>query len=234
MVSHKQKLCFFVPGTNSKKWIYALALESAWHDTKMASVVMEYGQITTVSRSDIKNAAPRMKKSIKSWEMSPYLEGFKPSIEKRLLEHWENFFAKTQEEQARIFADSSAAFTDGRAHPRPKRIEADASATTKNVPKPKKGKSKWRLNTQVATNKPVLPGGVASVVSGDSLVPEMWVAGLLTRFDGDSVPSLFYIVKTPSRWPALSRISNSARHIVFYVDMSILIYCGYLILQQEA
>ncbi len=120
MVFQKQKLGFYVPGTLGKKWIYALALETVWHDTKMASVVMDGGQITTVSRSDIKNAAPQMKNSTKAWEAPAFLVGFKPSIEKRLLEHWDKFFAHTQEEQARILADPRAAFTARRASSRPK------------------------------------------------------------------------------------------------------------------
>ncbi len=37
----------------------------------------------------------------------------------------------------------------------------------------------------MVTNKTVLPGGVVSVGTGDSLAPEMWVTGLLTKFDGD-------------------------------------------------
>jgi hypothetical protein len=152
----------------------------------MASVVMDDGQITTVSRADIKNAAPRMKKSTKSWETFDHLKCFKPSIAKRLLEHWDKFFAQPQEEQARILADSRADFTARRAPTRPKTREAEASATTTSVPKPKKGKSKWKLNTQVATNKSVFPGGVASVGTGDSLAPEMWVTGLLKKYDNDS------------------------------------------------
>ncbi len=92
MVLKQQNLCFFLPGTLGKKWIYALALETVWHDTKMTCVVMDDGQITTVSRVDIKNAAPRMKRSTKAWEKPPFLVGFTPTIEKRLLDHWYNFF----------------------------------------------------------------------------------------------------------------------------------------------
>ncbi len=77
----------------------------------MASIVMDNGQITYVSRADIKNASQRMNKSTKAFESSDYLKGFKASIEKRLLDHWDTFFARPQEEQARILADSRAVFT---------------------------------------------------------------------------------------------------------------------------
>jgi hypothetical protein len=207
MVTYKQKLCFFVPGTLSKKWIYAFALTSVWHDTNMADVIMDSGLITTVSRADVKNAAQRMNKSTKAWGSSVYVKGFKGSIEKRLQDHWDTFFARPQEEQAQILADSRAAFTARRARSKPKISEDGASDTTTTVAGPKKGKSKWRLNTQVATNKSVDLAGVASGGTGDSLAPEMWVTGFLKntmetplflmKSTGTHNPTRLYITKCP-------------------------------------
>jgi hypothetical protein len=37
----------------------------------------------------------------------------------------------------------------------------------------------------VATNKNVLPGGVASLGTPDSLAPAIWVTGLIRKYDGD-------------------------------------------------
>ncbi len=38
----------------------------------------------------------------------------------------------------------------------------------------------------MATNKNVLAGGVASQGTPDSLAPENWVTGSITKYDGDS------------------------------------------------
>ena len=186
MVMCKQTLCFFVPETRCEKWIYALALTSVWPDTTMADVIMDNGHITTVARVDIKNAAQRMNKSTKAWDSSDYVKGFKPGIVKRLHNHWDAFFARPREEQARILADCRASFTAKKPRRKPKGCDDGASDTTTTVARPKKGKSKWKLNTQVATNKPVDLAGVASGGIGDSLAPEMWVTGFVKKYNGDA------------------------------------------------
>jgi hypothetical protein len=58
------------------------------------------------------------------------------------------------------------------------------SARTPAAPKPKQAKSKWKMNTQVATNKPVLPGGVASPTTTPAVPAIKWVRGLITKFHG--------------------------------------------------
>jgi hypothetical protein len=152
----------------------------------MASVMMDGEHITTFSRSEVLKAAPRMKdtsrQTNKAWEPSPFVVGYTPCIEKRLSQYWDNFFAKPHDEQAELLKESRAVFTARQACKKHKTV--DASTTPKPIPKPNKGKSKWRLNTQVATNTKVLPGGVASPETGDSLAPVIWVTGLITKYDG--------------------------------------------------
>lgn len=78
---------------------------------------------------------------------------------------------------------SEAAFTARQTRGKPK--NKDLATTTTSVV-PKKGKSKWKLNTQVATNKTVYQGGVASLRPEDSFAPDMWVTGFLKKYNGDS------------------------------------------------
>ena len=144
---------------------------------------MDSGEITTVSRLDIKNAAPRMIQITKAWDKNDYVKGFTSSIEKRLYAHWDTFFAKPKEEQARIIGLSEAAFTARPTRGKPKKKDL-ATPTTSVVPK--KGKSKWKLNTQVAANKTVNQGGVASLRPEDSFAPDMWVTGFLKKYNADS------------------------------------------------
>ena len=133
MIFQKKSLCFFVPGTNSKQWIYGFAVDSVWHDTKMASVLTDDGKVTTVSRADIKNAALRMTISTKAVCTNLFLEGYTDAIKIRLNAHWDKCFARPQDERARILAESRAVFTARRARARPKTREAGSSQSTTNA-----------------------------------------------------------------------------------------------------
>jgi hypothetical protein len=42
------------------------------------------------------------------------------------------------------------------------------------------------MNTQVATNKTISPGGIASPATSISLSPDVWVTGLITKYDGEA------------------------------------------------
>jgi hypothetical protein len=143
-------------------------LTSVWHDTNMADVIMDSGHITTVFRADIKNAAQRMNKSTKAWDSSDYVKGFKPSIEKRLLDHWDTFLLGRKKNK--LGFSQTLALLLQRDEP-----AANLREVRMGLPAgPKKGKSTWKLNTQVATNKSVDLAGVASGGTGDSLAPEMF------------------------------------------------------------
>ncbi len=68
--------CFFVPGTNSKKWHYALSLESVLHDAKHGLVIIDGGRIKTVTLREIVRAADRIRDTStvanKAWETPVY------------------------------------------------------------------------------------------------------------------------------------------------------------------
>jgi hypothetical protein len=91
-------------------------------------------------------------------DISIYFTGYKGKVVSDLEHCWLDFFSKPAEEQTEFLATAKAAFTAARL----------AKTTVKN-PKTKGNKlpskdnkqwSKWKLQTQVATNKPVLQGGV--------------------------------------------------------------------------
>jgi hypothetical protein len=45
------------------------------------------------------------------------------------------------------------------------------------------------MNTQVATNQTISAGGVASTATGSSLAPDIWLTGLITKYDGEAACS---------------------------------------------
>ncbi len=47
-------------------------------------------------------------------------------------------------------------------------------------------RSKWKMNTQVATTKTISAGGIASPATSISLSPDIWVTGLITKYDGEA------------------------------------------------
>ncbi len=104
---------------------------------------------------------------------------YKKDAVQRLDVLWNEFFySKTPEEQAEILRLSKVEFVA--------RKTGKKALPSQESPKRVQVRSKWKLNTQAATNKPVLPGGVASPTMGNSIPSVIWVRELISKFDVDS------------------------------------------------
>ena len=183
----RSPLCFFVPGTQSKEWRYGLALENVQDNAKHAPVLLQNGKIRSFSRRNIESASRRMtdtsKQANKAWETPVYIKQFSPALIRSLDDKWTQFFTLTPDEQSEVLRGADEVFksrkvVQHKVFGKPARTPAAA--------KQKQCKSKWKMNTQVATNKPVLPGGVASPSTTHSGTGINWVRGLITKFHGDS------------------------------------------------
>ena len=186
-VKVRSPLCFFVPGTNSKEWRYALALENVLDNAKHAPVLLQNGRIRSFSRRNIESASRRMtdtsKQANKAWETPVYIKEFSTAAIESLDEKWDKFFALTPDEQSEVLRGSDEVFKSRKVA---QTKVSGKPARSPEAPKPKQVKSKWKMNTQVAINKPVLAGGVASPNTSHSVPGIIWVRGLITKFHGDS------------------------------------------------
>jgi hypothetical protein len=131
---------------------------------KMGCVLCEGGHITALSCNDVVKAAARLRDtttSNKAFDKNVYITGYTKKFERRLELLWDEFFAKPLEQQEHLLKVAKEEFGARR-----KKITlvADAASTTSPPPvlHPKKGRSKWKMNTQVAINKTISAGGVAS------------------------------------------------------------------------
>jgi hypothetical protein len=186
-VKVRSPLCFFVPGTNSKQWRYALALENVQDNAKHAPVLLQNGKIRSFSRRNIESASRRMtdtsKQANKAWETPVYIQQFTPAMIESLDEKWTQLFTLTPDELTVILRGADDVFKSRKGA----QTKVSGKPTrSPEAPKPKQVKSKWKINTQVATNKPVLPGGVASPTTTHSVPGIIWVRGLISKFHGDS------------------------------------------------
>jgi hypothetical protein len=186
-VKVRSPLCFFVPGTQSKEWRYGLALENVQDNAKHAPVLLQNGKIRSFSRRNIESASRRMtdtsKQANKAWETPVYIKQFSPALIRSLEDKWTQFFTLTPDEQSEVLRGADEVFKSRKV------VQHKVSgkpARTPAAPKPKQGKSKWKMNTQVATNKSVFPGGVASPTTTHAGTGLNWVRGLITKFHGGS------------------------------------------------
>ncbi len=164
-------------------------MEDVWDGMKMGCVLFEGGHITALSCNDVVKAAARLRDtttSNKAFDKNVYITGYTQKIERRLELLWDEFFAKPLEQQEMLLKVAKEEFGARR---KKKTFVADAASTTPPPPvlHPNKGRSnKWKMNTQVATNKTISAGGVASPATGISLAPDIWVTGLITKYEGEA------------------------------------------------
>ena len=156
---------------------------------KMGAVLNEGGHIVALSRNDIDKAAARIKDTTtinKAFEKNIYIKGYTKSMKDRLELLWDDFFALSHDAQERRI---TAAKDEYGARRKQQRNDAAAAASTSQPPsklRPKKPRSQWKMQTQVATNEIVSAGGVKIPTTGTALVPDICVLGLITKYDPEA------------------------------------------------
>jgi hypothetical protein len=156
LVAKKTPLCVFVPGTARSKWKYGFSLEDVWDSMKKGCVLFDGGHLNALSCNDVVKAAARLRDtttSNKAFDKNIYITGYTTKIERRLELAWDEFFAKPLDEREDFLKVATEEFGARR---KKKPFMKDPSSTTPARPPvlhPKKGRSKWKMNTQVATNK---------------------------------------------------------------------------------
>ena len=188
LVAKKTPLCVFVPGTARSKWKYGFSLEDVWDGMKKGCVLFDGGHLNALSFNDVVKAAARLRDtttSNKAFDKNVYITGYTTKIKRRLELAWDEFFAKPLDEREHLLKVATEEFGATR---KKKPLVKDPTSTTPAPPvqHPKKGRSKWKMNTQVATNKTISPGGIASPATSISLSPDVWVTGLITKYDGEA------------------------------------------------
>ena len=104
-------------------------------------------------------------KNNKAFEKNIYIKGYTQEDQDRLALLWDDFFAMKQEQQEHRI---KAAKDDYGARRQKSKDVAAKGSKTHTPPQrlPRIPRSKWKMQTQVATNKPVLPGVVSIPTTG--------------------------------------------------------------------
>ena len=192
LVGHKIPLCFFVPGSGRRKWTYAITTDKVTNAVGTAPVLNEDGSLAIFSAKDISKAFDRLKDTSvvvgKAFEPPPYLLRFKQECKAlQLFDIYDSFYKKPVEERESLFqqADAQYAAAKGKG-PKPQYPKVNVA----------KGNtvSKWKLQTQVATDRPIVPVGTVAAtfgtcVSNDDVLPpcKRWVTGVLIKFGTDAL-----------------------------------------------
>ena len=199
IVAHKIPLCFFVPGSGRRKWTYAITTDKVPNAVGTATVLNEDGSLATFSPKDISLAYDRLKDTSglvgKAFEPPTYMLRFKQECKAlQLFDIYDSFYKKPIEERESRFQEAHAQYADAKGKsPKTQRPKENVAKGKRVPPVPV---SKWKLQTQVATDRPIVPVGMVTstfgtYVSKDDHLPHFpckrWVTGVMIKFGTDAL-----------------------------------------------
>jgi hypothetical protein len=157
-----------------------------------APVLNEDGSLAIFSAKDISKAFDRLKDTSvvvgKAFEPPTYVLRFKQECKAlQLFDIYDSFYKKPLEERESLFQHADAQYS-----------AAKGKGPKTQYPKVNVAKgntlSKWKLQTQVATDRPIVPVGTVAAtfgtcVSNDDVLPpcKRWVTGVLIKFGTDAL-----------------------------------------------
>jgi hypothetical protein len=197
LVAHKIPLCFFVPGSGRRKWTYAITTDKVTNAVGTAPVLNEDGSLVIFSAKDISLAFDRLKDTSgvvgKAFEPPTYMLRFKQECKAlQLFDIYDSFYKKPIDERESLFQQAHAQYAAAKGKgPKTQRPKDNVAKGKSDPPVPV---SKWKLQTQVATDRPIVPVGMVTATFGtyvskdDHLPPcKRWVTGVMIKFGTDAL-----------------------------------------------
>jgi hypothetical protein len=197
IVAHKIPLCFFVPGSGRRKWTYAITTDKVPNAVGTATVLNEDGSLATFSPKDISLAYDRLKDTSglvgKAFEPPTYMLRFKQECKAlKIFDIYDSFYKKPTEQRESLLQQAQAQYAAAKG--KGQKIQRPKNNVAKGERDPPVAVSKWKLQTQVATDQPIVPVGMVTATFGtyvceDDRVPicKRWVTGVVIKFGTDAL-----------------------------------------------
>jgi hypothetical protein len=164
LLHERSAVCLFVPGTGNKQWTFGVTVVSLTLGSTKGPVILEHGNLRNYSKRELLDGFKRVQDRScvvgKPWfPANVYCVEYKERGMSQILDDlFDAFKAQSAEEQQSQLQKSERCYEDALAGKKQVRNTASAVVrpvivATRKPPKQKKECSKWRLHTQVATNK---------------------------------------------------------------------------------
>jgi hypothetical protein len=207
LVAEKTAVCLFVPGTANRQWSFGVTVGPLMLGDTKGTVILEHGNLRTYSKRDLHERFKRVQDRScvvgKPWfPANVYCVEYKDRGMAQTLDgFFDAFKAQSAEEQQSQLQESELLYDEALAAKRQVRNTGSSVVRpVKVAPKQKKASSKWKLQTQVATNK-----------DPDSNLPLQcqgrWKAGSIVKFHPD-LPFSYEIEWATQPVPVRVRVSQ--------------------------
>jgi hypothetical protein len=197
-IEEKAVLCFFVEGTFSEEWTYALLLEPLGPKAKIGAVLFQKEGAKCVSMTYIRKAFDRMRDTSgipgKAFAPPPYYEQYKKdAVQTTLDAMWTEWHRVQGDIKADALQLCRKMFHQKKKNKEEERAKIMAATPVVAVPAKNIVRRKWKLQTPVATDNSTTVGevptkGLTTIVTlgNRGRISSLWVRGVLKQFHGEA------------------------------------------------
>jgi hypothetical protein len=160
LVAERSAVCLFVPGTANKQWTFGVTVGTLMLGSTKGAVLLEHGDLRTKSKRELHEGFKRVQDRScvvgKPWfPANVYSVDYKEKGMSQILDDiFDAFKAQSADAQQSQLQESDTIYEDALAEKKQVRMTASSVVRPERVaPKKKQESSKWKLHTQVATDK---------------------------------------------------------------------------------